>query len=178
MILILKKRKSTTASTLPPSICHKVMGLDATIFDSVSQLYLTLCNPTDCSTPGFPVHQQFPKLAQMCVHWFYDAIQTSHPLLSPSPPVLNLSHHQSFLLSQFFTSGGQSIGDSASAWVLWLNIQDWIFIPLGWTGWISLKFKGLSRVFSNTTAQKHQFFITQLSLWPKSHIHTWLLEKP
>ena len=122
MILILKKRKSITASTLPPSICHKVMGLDATIFDSVSQLYLTLCNPTDCSTPGFAVHQQFPKFAQMCVHRFYDAIQTSHPLLSPSPPVLNLSHHQSFLLSQFFTPGGQSIGASASACVLRLNI--------------------------------------------------------
>ena len=131
----------------------------------------------DCIIPGFPVHYQFPKLAQMHVHRVCDSIQPSHPLLSPSPPVLNLSHHQSFLLSQFFTSGGQSIGASASAWVPWLNIQDWIFIPLEWTGWISLKFKGLSSVFSNTTVQKHQFFSTQLSSQSNSHIHTWPLEK-
>ena len=114
----------------------------------------------------------------MHVHLVYDAIQTSHPLLSPFPPVLNLSHHQSFLLSQFFTSGGQGIGASASARVLWLNIQDWIFIPLGWTGWISLKFKGLSSVLSNTTVQKHQFFGAQPSSQSNSHIHTWLLGKP
>ena len=82
----------------------------------------------------------------------------------------------SFPISQFFASGGQSIGVSASASVLPMNIQDWF--PLGWTGWISLQFKGLSRVFSNTTVQKHQFFGTQLSLWSSSHIHTWLLEKP
>ena len=81
----------------------------------------------------------------------------------------------SFQMSQFFTSGGQSIGVSASASVLPMTIQDWF--PLGWTGWISLQSKGLSRVFSNTTAQKHPFFGTQLSLWFNSHIHTWLLEK-
>ena len=68
----------------------------------------------------------------------------------------------SFQMSQFFTSGGQSIGVSASASVLPMNIQDWF--PLGWTGWISLQSKGLSRVFSNTTVQKHQFFSAQLSL--------------
>ena len=76
----------------------------------------------------------------------------------------------SFLMSQFFTSGGQSIGVSASTSVLPMNIQDWF--PLGWTGW------ELSRVFSNTTVQKHQFLGTQISLWSNSHIHTWLLEKP
>ena len=82
----------------------------------------------------------------------------------------------SFLMSWFFASGGQSIGASASASVLPMNIQDWF--PLGWTGWSSLQYKGLSRVFSNTTIQKHQFFGAQLSLWSNSHIHTWLLEKP
>ena len=82
----------------------------------------------------------------------------------------------SFPMSQFFASGGQSIGVSASASVLPMNIQDWF--PLGLTGWICLQSKGLSRVFSNTTVQKHQFFGTQLSLWSNSHIHTWLLEKP
>ena len=80
----------------------------------------------------------------------------------------------SFLMSQFFASGGQSIGASAS--VLPMNIQD--RFPLWLTGWISLQSKGLSRVFSNTTVQKHQFFNAQLSLWFNSHIHTWLLDKP
>ena len=78
--------------------------------------------------------------------------------------------------SEFFASGGQSIGVSASASVLPINIQDWF--PLGWTGLISLQSKGLSRVFSNTTVQKHQFFGSQLSLYSSSHIRTWLLEKP
>ena len=81
----------------------------------------------------------------------------------------------SFPKSQFFASGGQSIGVSASS-VLPMNFQNWF--PLGWTGWISLQSKGLSRVFSITTVQKHQFFSAQLSLWSNSHIHTWLLEKP
>ena len=81
-----------------------------------------------------------------------------------------------FSMSQFFISDGQSTGVSALASVLPMNIQDWF--PLGWTGWISLQSKGLSRVFFNTTVQKHQFFGTQLSLRSNSHIHTWLLEKP
>ena len=77
----------------------------------------------------------------------------------------------SFLISQLFTSVGQSIGISASASVLPINIQNWF--PLGLAGLISLQSKGLSRVFSNTTVQKHQFFGAQLSLWSNSHIHTW-----
>ena len=81
----------------------------------------------------------------------------------------------SFQMSQFFTSGGQSIGFSASASVLPMNIQDWF--PLGLTGLISLQSKGLSRVFFNTAVQKYQFFSSQLPLWSNSHIHTWLLEK-
>ena len=82
----------------------------------------------------------------------------------------------SFPTSYFFASGGQSTGISASVSVLPMNIQDWF--PLGLSGWISLQSKGLSRVFSNTMVQKHQFFGTQLSLWSNSHLHTWLLEKP
>ena len=106
-----------------------------------------------------------------------DAIQPSHPLSSPSPPCpQSLPTAKIFPMSQFFTSGGQSIRVSASISVLPINIQDWF--PLGWTGWISLQSKGLSRVFSNTTVQKHQFFNIQLSLQFNSHIHTWLLEKP
>ena len=81
-----------------------------------------------------------------------------------------------FLMSQFFTSDGRSIGVSASTSVLPMNTQDWS--PLGWTGWISLQSKGFSRVFFNTTVQKHQFFCAQLSSQSNSHIHTWPLEKP
>ena len=82
---------------------------------------------------------------------------------------------ESFQMSQLFVWGGQSIGVSASTSVPPMNTQDWS--PLGWTGWISLRSKGLSRVFSNTTVQKHQFFGTQLSSQSNSHIHTWLLER-
>ena len=132
-------------------------------FSSVAQLFLTLCNRMDCSTPGLPVHHQLPEFTQTHVHWVSDAIQPSHPLLSPSPPTLqSFPASWSFLISQFFASGDQNIGVSASASVLPMNTQDWS--PLGWTGWISLQSKGLPRVFSNTTVQKHQFFGTQLSL--------------
>ena len=82
----------------------------------------------------------------------------------------------SFQMSPFLTSDGQSIGVSASASVLPINIQDWF--PLGWTGLLCLMSKGFSKVFSNTTVQNHQFFSAQLSLWFNSHIHTWLLGKP
>ena len=82
----------------------------------------------------------------------------------------------SFQMSQLFASGGQSIRVSTSKSILPMNIQDWY--PLGWTGWISLQSKGLSKVFSNTTVQKHQFFGAQLSSQSNSHIHTWPLEKP
>ena len=82
----------------------------------------------------------------------------------------------SFQMSQLFSSGGQSFGVSTSTSVLPMNIQDWF--PLGWTGWISLQSKGLLRVFSNTTVQKHQLFGAQLSLSSNSHIHIWLLAKP
>ena len=137
----------------------------------------TLCNPTDCTMPGFPVHHQRLELTQTHVHQVGDAIQPSHPLSSPLPPAFNLFQHQGLSKSnQFFTSGGQRIRVSALASVLPINIQDWF--PLGWTSWISLQSKGFSRVFSNTTVQKHQFFSTQLSSQSNSHIHTWLLEKP
>ena len=114
-------------------------------FSSVTESCPTLYDPMDCSRPGFPVHHQFLELAQIHVYRVGDAIQLSHPLLSPSPlPSIFLS----FLMSQFFASGGQSIGASPSASVFPMNIQDWF--PLGLTGWISLQSKGLSRVFSNT----------------------------
>ena len=120
-----------------------------------------------CPSPTPRVHSNSCPLSRWC-----------QPTISAS--VIPFSFHlQSFpasgslQMSQFFTSGGQSIGVSASASVLPMNIQDQF--PLGWTGWISLQSKGLSRVFSNTTVQKHQFFSIQLS---NSHIYTLLLEKP
>ena len=132
-------------------------------FSSVAQSCPTLCDPMDGSTPGLPVHHQLPEFTQTHVHWVSDAIQPSHLLLSPSPPAFNLSQHQGlFKWNQFFASGSQSIGALASTSVLPVNAQ--YRLPLGWTGWISLQSKGLPRVFSNTTVQKHHFFGTQLSL--------------
>ena len=93
-------------------------------FSSVTQSCPTPCDPMDCSMPGFSVHHQLPELAQTHIHGVSDAIQPSQPLLSPSPPNFNLSQSGSFLMSQFFASGGQSIGASASASVLPMNIQD------------------------------------------------------
>ena len=121
----------------------------------------------------------FPSPAPSVYSNSYPLSQWCHPTISSS--VVPFSYLQSFPasgsfpVSQFFTSGSQSIGVSALASVLPVNIQDWF--PLGWTCWISLQSKGLSRVFSNTTVQKHQSFIFQPSLWSSSHFHTWPLEK-
>ena len=145
-------------------------------FSSVSQSCPTLCNPTDCNMPGLPVHHQLPEFTQTYIHWVSDAIKPSQPLFSPSPPAFNLSQHQG--LFKWISSSHQvaKVLVLASVSVHPMNIQDWL--PLGWTGWISLQSKGLSRVFSNMTVQKHQFFGTQPSLWSNSHIHTWLLKNP
>ena len=104
--------------------------------------------------------------------WCHPTISSSVIPFSSCPQSFPTSG--SFPMRQFFPSGGLSIGISASASVLPMNIQYWL--PLGWIGWISLQSKGLSRVFSNTTVQKHLFFSTQLSLWSNSHFHSWLLE--
>ena len=104
--------------------------------------------------------------------WCHLAMSSSFVPFSSCPQSLPASGY--FPMSQLFAWGGQSIGVSASASVLPLSPQDWS--PLGWTGWISLQSKGLSRVFSNTTVQKHQFFSTQLSSQSNSHIHTWSLK--
>ena len=142
---------------------------------SVTHSCLTLCDPMDCSTPGFPVITNswgLPKLMSI------ESVMPSAHLILCRPLLLlpqSLPASESFPMSQFFPSGGQSIGVSASATVLPMNIQDWF--PIRLTGFISLQSNGLSRVFSNTTVQKHQFFIAQLSLWSNSHIHTLLLEK-
>ena len=128
-----------------------------------------------CNIPGFPIHHQLPELAQIHVEWVSDVIQLSQALLFSSPAFNLSSIRVFFLMSQFFTSSGQSIAASALASVLLMNIQGWF--PLGFTDLFALLFKWLARVCSNTTVQKHQFFNTQLSLWSDSHMHTWLLEK-
>ena len=106
--------------------------------------------------------------------WCHPAVSSS--VVPFSSCLQSLPASGSFPMSQLFSWGGQSFGVSASASVLPMNIQDWS--PLGWTNWISLQSKGLSRVFSNTTVQKHQFCGTQLSSQSNSHILTWPLEKP
>ena len=136
---------------------------------------LYLRNPMDWSTPSFPVLHCLLEFAQTHVYWVSDAIQPSYPLSPCYPSAFYLSHHQDIFQCQLL-SAVQSIRASASASVLPMNIQDWF--PLGWTGLISFQSKGLSRLFSSTTVQKHQFFGAQSSLWSNSHICTRLLEKP
>ena len=142
---------------------------------SIAQSCPTLCHPMDCSKPGFPVLHYLPELAQTHVCWVDDATEPSHPVTPFSSCLQSFPASGSFPMSQLFASGGQSIGASALASVLPMNIQG--IFPLGLTGLISLQSKGLSRVFSNTTVQKYQFFSAQSSLWYNSHIPTWLLEK-
>ena len=105
-----------------------------------------------------------------------ELVMPSSDLMLFSSRPQSLPESRSFPMSQLFTWGGQSIGVSASASVFPMNTEDWS--PLGWTGWVSLQSKELSRVFSNTTIQKHQFFSAQLSSQADSHIHTWPQEKP
>ena len=167
---------SASASVLPIYIeSWSPLGLIG-LFSSVAQSWPTLCDPMDFSTRP-PCPSPIPRVYSNSCSFS----QWCHPTISSS--VVPFSFHLqsfpasgSFQMSQLFASGGQNIGDSASTSVLPMNTQDWS--PLGWTSWISLQFKGISRVFSNTTVQKHQFFSTQLSLLSNSHIHTWLLEKP
>ena len=163
----------------PKATCTQVLPIDCGLDNSVQFSHSVMSNSLrshrlqhtrpPCPSPTLGAYSNSCPLSQWC-----------HPDISSS--VVPFSRLQSFpasgsfQMSQFFTSGSQSIGVSASASVLPMNIQDWF--PLGLTSWISLKFKRLSRVFSNTTVQNHQFFGAQPSLWSNSNIHTWLLEKP
>ena len=146
-------------------------------FSSVTQLCLTLCDPVTLAqrqaSLSITYSQSPPK--PMSIE---SAMPSNHLILCLHLLLLpqSLPASGSFPMSQLFAWGGQSTGVSASASVLPMNTQDWSL--LGWTGWISLQSKGLSRVFSNTRVQKHQFFGAQLSLSSNSHIHMWPLEKP
>ena len=159
---------------LGSALCHSLL----TFFGPLSQFSHSVVS--DSLWPHGLQHGRLPcpsptsgacsNSCRSCL-WCYPTI--SHRLLSPSP-AFTLSQHQG-LFQWVSSSGDQSVGVSASASVLPMNTQDWS--PLVWTGWLSLQSKGLSRVFSNTTVQKHQFFGTRLFLWSNSHIYTWLLEK-
>jgi len=141
----------------------------------VAKICSTLCDSMDCSMPCFPVlHHSWSWLKLMSI----ETVMPSSHLILCCPFCSCLQSFPawgSFPIIWLFTSGDQSIGASASASVILMNIQDWF--PLGLTGLISLLSKGLLRVFSNTTTWKQKFFSTQPFLWSNSHIHTWLLEK-
>ena len=134
---------------------------------SVTKSSLTLCDPINYSMSGFPVLHYLPEFAKTHVCWVSDENQPSHPLSSPSPPTFNLSQLQGIFA---WVSSSNQVAKVFSFSIGPFN--KYSGFPLGWTGWISLQSKGLSRVFSNTTVQKHQFFGPQLSLESSSHIHT------
>ena len=155
----------------------KNFGPGVLYLDSVQFSHSILSNSaipwTAAHQASLSITNSLSLLKRMSSSWWY------HPNISSS--VVPFSCLQSFpatgsfQMSQLFASGSQSIGISASTSFLPMSTQDW---SLGWTGWISLQSKGLSRVFSKMTIQKHQFFCAQFSLYSNSHIHTWLLEKP
>ena len=164
----LKWLSSSSSSSFVPWITDLVGSKE-------HQFSLSISNslwPHGLQHTRFHCPSQTPRACSNHVHRVGDAIQPSHPVFSPAPPALSLSEHQG--LFQRVSSSHQVAKSSAS--VLPMNIQDWFL--LGLTGLISLQTKGLSRVFSNTTVQKRQFFGAQLSLWFNFHIHIWLLEKP
>ena len=145
-------------------------------FSSVAQSCLTLCDPVDCSKPGLPVHRQLPEFTQAHVHWVGDAIQLSHPLSSPSPPALSLSQCQVFsnksvihIRRPKYWSFSFSISPSNEYSGLISFRKDWLDL---------LAAQGTLKSLLQHHSSKASVFSTQLSLWSKSYIHTWLLEKP
>ena len=161
--------------------CFNLIKSNLSIFSCISSVQFSRSVMSDSVTPWIAarqasVHHQLLEFTQTHIHRVGDAIQPSHPLSYPSSPAPNPSQHQS--LFQWVNSawGGQSTGVSALKSFLPKKSQGWS--PSEWTGWISLQSKGLPRVFSNTTVQKHQFFGAQPSSQSNSHIHTWPQEKP
>ena len=139
--------------------CKK--SYDKPQFSSVAQSCPTLCNPMNRSTPGLPVHHQLPEFTQTHVHRVGDRHQV---LLPPIPPSIRVFSNESTLCMRWPKYWSFSFSIIPSKEIPGL-------ISLEWTGWISLQSKGLSRVFSNTTVQKHQFFRAQLSSQSNSNIH-------
>ena len=157
-----------TEFVLMSMICYKRIQLSCSVVSNSLWPHGLQHTRPSCPSPTPGVHSNSSPLSQWCHPTILSSVVPFSSCLQSCPA------SGSFPMTQFFASGGQSIGISASKSVLPMYIQDWS--PLGWTGWISLQSKGLSRVFSNTTVQKHQFFGAQLSLQSNSLIHTWLLE--
>ena len=143
-------------------------------FSSLTQSWLTHCDPMDCSLPGFPVLHQLPELAQTHVHQVSDAIQPSHPLSPPSSPAFSLSQHQGIFQ---WVSSSHQVANVFSFSIRPTNEYSGNRFPLGLTGFIYLQSKEISRGLSNTMVQNHPFFGAQSSLWSNSHIHKRLLKK-
>ena len=162
-----KRQQTTIISSLTQS---KDLQFSCSVISDSLQPHEPQHARPPCPSPTPRVH---PNPCLLC-RWCHPTISSSIVPFSSCPQSFPASG--SFQMSQLFASGGQSIGASPSTSVLPMNTQDWS--PLGWTGWISLQSKGLSRLFSNTTVQKHQFFSAQLSSQSNCHIHTWPLEKP
>ena len=183
-LLILSMEVCTLWATPPHFPCPQIPGNYQSpifwCFSSVQFSHLVVSNslrPHESQHARPPCPSPTPRVySNSCPssQWCHPAISSSVVPFSSCPQFLPASG--SFPMSQLFAWGGQNIGVSALASVLLMNTQDWS--PLGWTGWISLQSKGPSRVFSNTTVQKHQFFGTQPSSQSNSHIHTWPQEKP
>ena len=148
------------------SRCRKSIRWYSVQFSSVAQLCPTLCDPMNRDMPGPLVHHQLQEFTQTHVHRVRDAIQPSYPRLSPSPPVPDPSQHQG--LFQWVNSSHE-VAKVLDALASFLPKKSQGWSPSEWTGWISLQSKGLSRVFSNTTVQKHQFFGVQPSSQSNSH---------
>ena len=168
-----RKANKSTRANAPVNSHLTIVQFKSVQSLSHVRLFATIMNP---SMPGLPVHHHTPEFTQTHVHRVSDAIQPSHPLSSPSPPApippsITVFSNESTLCMRWpkYWSFSFSIIPSKKS-------QGWS--PSEWTGWISLQSKTLSRVFSNTTVQKHQFFRAQLSSQSNSHIHTWPLEKP
>ena len=168
-MLLVKIKFGMNVSILFLCQLSSVQFSHSVISDSLRPHELQYARPP-CPSPTPGIHSNSCSSGR----WCHPAISSSVVPFSSCPQSLPASG--SFSMSQLFAWGGQSIGVSALASILPMNTQDWS--PLGWTSWISLQSKGLSRVFSNTTVQKHQFFGAQVSSQFNSHIHTWLLEKP
>ena len=166
--VILRREKRKALQTL--SFCRSISQFSCSVVSDSLPPYESQHARPPCPSPSPGVHSD-PRPSSP---WCHPAISSSVVPFSSCPQSLPAS--QSFPMSQLFTWGGQSTGASALASFLPKKSQGWS--PLGWTGWIFLQAKGLSRVSSNTTVQKHQFFGTQLSSQSNSHIHTWPLEKP
>ena len=184
--IIFKQMKSLSKCLPFPCFCcviiHTLSHILPLVYFMISSVQLSgsvvsnSLRPPESQHARLPCPSQTPRVySNLCPSswWCHPAISSSVTPFSSCPQSLPASG--SFLMSQLFAWGGQSTGVSAWASVLPMNTQDW---SLRWTGWISLQSKGLSRVFSNTIIQKHQFFGAQLSSQSNSHIHTWPLEKP